>query len=487
MLEKSLNEFIDKLYINQNIGAGELQKDLFSKKEFYETLSPVINVLKNRNITINEARKELFNMSNIESAIHDFICNRGMAPGLVLTYGTMNYKETIVIGNMQEVKVDNNKIIKDIEEMNEDTIFDLASITKLFTTLSILKLVEKGLIKLEDEVVKYCPQFKNIKSVKIYDLISFNIPVKTSKRIDEASSFEEAEKLLFDVSIDEENKDFRPYTDMGAMVLKYVIESVSKKKYYNFIYDEFMKKNNLKEIYASVPKDKIYRTVNTGCDGRYYNDGTFKILTNTTKGVAYDPKSQKFGQVNGNLSGHAGLFSTSEEMANFARALISGKIIDKKYLSMISKNRTGKVLGIDENGNKKYKQFLGFLCYSKNPSDGTTELSHKLSGSSFASAGWTGTHLTIDPINEVFLFLGSNRSHNRMTLIEDEQVSKIKIDKLGKKTIKLPNGQTMIDSRRFAWERGLPIVQPAISLVLQYKFLEEYFNDYTKHSVVKYI
>src|SRR5574344_838176 len=152
MLEKSLNEFIDKLYINQNIGAGELQKDLFSKKEFYETLSPVINVLKNRNITINEARKELFNMSNIESAIHDFICNRGMAPGLVLTYGTMNYKETIVIGNMQEGKVDNNKIIKDIEEMNEDTIFDLASITKLFTTLSILKLVEKGLIKLEDEV-----------------------------------------------------------------------------------------------------------------------------------------------------------------------------------------------------------------------------------------------------------------------------------------------------------------------------------------------
>ena len=60
--------------------------------------------------------------------------------------------------------------------MEEDTIFDLASTTKGFTAIAILKLLEMGLIdNLQDDIIKYAPQFENLKGITIYDLFSFRI------------------------------------------------------------------------------------------------------------------------------------------------------------------------------------------------------------------------------------------------------------------------------------------------------------------------
>lgn len=157
-----------------------------------------------------------------------------MVPGMVFSYGTNNYKETVVIGNRQEVTIDKNgTLVPDLEKMTEDTIFDLASVTKLFTSLSILKLVENNIIKLDDDIIKYAPEFKKMNGITIFDLLSFRVPLKTNGRIDNASSLEESVKKLFDIEIDTNSTNNRPYTDMGAMVLKYVIEKASGLKYYD--------------------------------------------------------------------------------------------------------------------------------------------------------------------------------------------------------------------------------------------------------------
>lgn len=77
---------------------------------------------------------------------------------MVFTYGTKNYRETVVIRNKQEFSLDlNGKLVPDVEKMPDDTIFDLASATKLFTSLSILKPVQNGTIKLDDEIIRYTP------------------------------------------------------------------------------------------------------------------------------------------------------------------------------------------------------------------------------------------------------------------------------------------------------------------------------------------
>lgn len=476
MLEQYLEDYVNDLYEKQNNGSCLEQQGLYTKKEYYELLKPVIELVSNyKDYSIDELRNKLYENSQIEENLTDFIYKKEMVPGMVFSYGTKNYKETVVVGNRQEVSLnEQGKIIPDLEQMTEDTIFDLASVTKVFTSISLLKLVQDGVIRLNDTVVKYAPQFKNLNDVTIYDLMTFGVPLKTNGRVDRASSREEAEQILFGIERDIESTNKRPYTDMGAMVLKYVIESASGMNYYHFVEENILKKLNMKDTHVVVPKMKLDRVSSTNLDGKYYKDGNFAITTNAPKGIVYDPKAQIMGQKDGVLSGHAGMFSTANDMTNLAKGIISGKVINEEYVEMMAKNRTGRKYIEDDK--EKYIQYLGMLCYSKNPILADSELFHAMSGKSFASAGWTGTQLTVDPINELYFFMAANRSHNRMTFIDPAQRDKIEVNENGKKTILLPNGDVKIDATRFAWDRDAAIVHPALKLTIQYKMLEDTYT-----------
>lgn len=476
MLENYLNDYVNDLYEKQNNGVVKEQKGLYSKKDYYELLKPVVELVLNyKDYSIEELRSKLFENSNIEQNLNDFINKKEMVPGMVFSYGTKNYKETVIIGNRQEISLnENGQFIPALEKMTEDTIFDLASVTKLFTGLSILKLVQNGTINLNDEIVKYAPEFKNLKGITIYDLITFGVPLKTNGRVDRASSKEEAEQILFDIEVDTESTNKKPYTDMGAMVLKYVIEHSSGMNYYQFVDENILKKLKMTDTHVVVPKMKLDRVASTNLDGKYYGDGNFAITTNAPKGVVYDPKAQIMGQQEGVLSGHAGMFSTAQDMTSLAKGIIGGQVIDDNYVEMMAKNRTGKKYL--EDGKEKYIQYLGMLCYSKNPILSDSELFHAMSGKSFASAGWTGTQLTVDPINELYFFMAANRSHNRMTLIHPAQRDKVEVDENGKKTIVLPNGDIKIDATRFAWDRDAAVVHPTLKLTIQYKMLEDVYS-----------
>lgn len=476
MLENYLEDYVNDLYKKQNMGVDKKQQGLYTKKDYFELLKPVIElVLKYKDYSIDELRTILYEKSNIKNNLIDFVYKKGMTPGLVFSYGTKSYRETILIGNKEEVSInEKGEIVPSLEKMTEDTIFDLASVTKIFTSLSILKLVENGIINLNDEIVKYDSRFKNLKGITVYDLITFSVPLKTNKRIDKASSREEAEQILFDIEINQASTNRKPYTDMGAMILKYAIESASGTNYYNFIYQNILKPLNMNDTHVIVPTMKLNRVSSTNLDGKYYKDGSFTITTNIKKGVVYDSKAQIMGQQEGILSGHAGLFSTVNDMTNLAKGIIYEQVISDNSLKMMIKNRTGKKY-IEDN-KEKYVQYLGMLCYSKNPILSNSELFHAMSGKSFASAGWTGTHLTVDLINELYFFMAANRSHNRMTFIDSAQRNKIKIDENGKKTILLPNGDIKIDATRFAWDKDNAIVHPVLKLSIQYKMLEDVYS-----------
>ena len=63
-----------------------------------------------------------------------------------------------------------------------------------------------------------------------------------------------------------------------------------------------------------------------------------------------------------------------------------------------------------------------------------------------------------------------------MTYVDPAQRDKIQEDENGKKTIILPNGKTMVDATRYAWDRCYDILFPASNLVLQYKMLEDLYQ-----------
>lgn len=479
MLETYLENYIEILFERQNEGASLEQQGSYSRADYHNLLKPVVDLVnKHKDLTLDELRNLLFVSSGIEQKLNDFIHQKQMVPGMVLSYGTDKYRETIIVGNRQEVTVDTfGNLVSSVEEMTEDTIFDLASITKLFTSISILKLVQNGTINLTDEVIRYAPEFKNLKGITIFDLITFGVPLKTKGRVDSANSTEEAEQILFDIEVDLEglkNNPFaNPYTDMGAMILKYVIEHVTGMNYYAFVCENILNKVEMRDTHIVVPEVKIDRLASTNFDGKYYRDGNFSITKNQV-GAVYDPKAQMMGQLNGILSGHAGLFSTAQDMTSLAKGIINDKILDNEFVEMMAKNRTGKKYTQD--GKDKYVQYLGMLCYSKHPILSSSELYHAMSGKALASAGWTGTQLTVDPINQLYFFMAGNRSHNRMTFIDSAQRDKVQADENGKKMVVLPNGTTMIDATRFAWDRDEVAVHPALKLCIQYKFLEDIYT-----------
>lgn len=473
-MQEYIEKYIENLIKKENEGACLEQQNLYSKKDYYELLRPVIEVInKYKDYSIEEMRTLLYKQSGLEESVKNFIYKQEMVPGMVFSYGTRNYKETIVAGNRQEVTMNTNgELVPALEEMTQDTIFDLASITKIFTSVSVLKLMQDGEINLYDNITKYAPEFKNLNNVRIIDLLSFSVPLKTNGRIDRATSEEEAEQILFDIEVDIANNNLRPYTDMGVMVLKYIIEHVSKMSFYDYVDNNILKPIGMTDTHVTIPKDKLLRTVNTNYDCKLYKDGNIGLTTTASRGIVYDPKAQIMGQKAGNLSGHAGLFSTEKDMISYAKALSNGKILTSESLKMLAKNRTGKKY-VTEDEQEKYVQYLGFLCYSKNPILANSELFHAMSGRSFASAGWTGTQLTVDPINELYFFMAANRSHNRMTFIDSAYKENVLVDSNGKKTILLPNGETKIDATRFAWDRDDAVVHPALKLAIQYKMLED--------------
>lgn len=236
-------------------------------------------------------------------------------------------------------KSDNFK--ENIVPMEEDTIFDLASVTKLFTAISILKLVEMGDVKLGDDITKYVPQFDNLKGVSIFNLLTF-IPLKTDTRIDKAKTKEEAENILFGAKRIDSPSIGNPYNDIAPMVLKYVIENVSGLSYYDFLEKFVLKDVNMRDTLVKECGNRE-KFASGNFDGRYYKDDSFLIRDKAIPGVSTDDKARILGQAEGNLSGHAGLFSTASDMEKMARGLIDSKIINERARNSMAKNRTGRL------------------------------------------------------------------------------------------------------------------------------------------------
>lgn len=104
------------------------------------------------------------------------------------------------------------------------------------------------------------------------------------------------------------------------------------------------------------------------------------------------------------------------------------------------------------------------------------------------SVVYTGTQLTVDPINKIYLFLGSNRTHNRAFVVDPSQRCNIQYDGNGKGTIILQNGNVKPVNYRFAWDKGFEIVHPKLKLAIQYKMLEDvmnYGNEKEKVNVIE--
>ncbi len=474
-----LNNYIKTLLENERNSNTNCLQDLYSKSDYERLLNPVIELINTYPTASFLTLKEiLFNNSHLKELIKTLIEVNKITPGLVLTYGTDLTKDTIVCGLKQEYLYENNKFIYKPEEMENDTIFDLASTSKIFTCLAILKLEELNLIDLYKPINYYVPEFKELNDVTIYDLLKFRIPIGTDIRVDKALNKEEAKEILYTTKR-REKEALNAYTDMGCMVLRCVVEKQAKCSFYDFIKDVIFSKVGMENTFLNVPRDLQERVANENYSIKINEKGEAITEFNNPPGTVHDAKARAIGAKDGISPGSAGYFSCANDMLKLAKALIEEKIITKESLYSIADNAVGL-----ENNESDYTWFYGSLVYLKQPSPTRLGVHHPLSGKAFLVPGFTGNSFCVDPLNRISLFLGSNRLHNRIYDIHPSQRKKIINNPINhQKTFILPNNEEKIISMDFTKYKEV-IVKAALNLSLQYKLLELIYKpEKEKHLV----
>lgn len=227
---------------------------------------------------------------------------------MVIKNGETIYKATHQINNPSS------------DKLNEKTIFPIASLSKSFTALVILKLQEEQKLSIEDQLSKYLPDYPNGEKILIKHLLSHGSGIYELLR---KPKYIEAYSHNYNVTPDEllayfknEPLDFNPgedfsYSNSGYVVLGVIIEKITQ-----LSYEEAIKKYILKPL----------RMKHTG-----YNYSNFK--GKKTKGYEYLSQTRKKDVKlwNGtNLYATGGLYSNLEDLRKFYLGLINNKIITQK-------------------------------------------------------------------------------------------------------------------------------------------------------------
>lgn len=295
--------------------------------------------------------------------------------------------------------------------IHEGSIYDLASLTKLFTGLMVMRLREEGLLDLSRPVTAYAPQFAHLDEVTVDQVLGFEVALITPQRVDTQPDREAGLRQLW--AIEPRPVTGRAYSDMHAMVLKYVIEGAVGESYMDALARRILQPLGMTSTFAHVPEGRVGDCI---CyDGEHRIEGSRWIVREgIAPGTPHDPKAHLLMQ-EGDVCGHAGLFSTRGDMTRLCQGVLRMDVLSRESLRYMARNRTGRCL--PEGG---WTQFLGSQCYVKHPDQYFSEIPLYMSDQAIGLSGFTGHHISIDPEVGVFaLFLG-NRVMDRLSVLVPE-------------------------------------------------------------------
>jgi len=311
----------------------------------------------------------------------------------------------------------NHQLLNPPDSMTINSLFDIASLTKVIgTTTSVMLLVDRGLLRVEDPVCKYIKAFNTSekKEITIRNLLTHTAGLyEWYPLYYRASNKNESYKLIGELPLQFPVGEQRRYSDLGFVLLGEIIEIVS-----GLPLDKFMQKNIFLPLQMSSTAYNPLSTANfkniaatshgNPYEKRMVYDSTlgFKIKeinprqwngwrNYTLRGEVNDGNAW---YANGGISGAAGLFSTVDDLQ---------KLVDM----LIRKGNAGSVQLISEKTvqlfltQDKFKNGLGWMMdpdnsFMKNGPEGT-----------FGHTGFTGPSITVVPEYNLSVILLINRQN----------------------------------------------------------------------------
>lgn len=272
--------------------------------------------------------------------------------------------------------------------MKENTLFDIASLTKVVvTTPAILILLEQGLLDLDDSVAHYFSELQGQhEEVTIKHLLTHTSGFQPEVRFYLQSN---VQKSPLEVIAQIQNRKAIGseviYSDVNYILLGKLVEKITEESLHIFAEKNIFLPLKMKHTLFDPPPDLQAKIAATE-----YRDH----LQDYQWGDVHDENANYFGGV----SGHAGLFSTAEDLACYAQAFMKGhpSIISEGTKRISKQTYTS---GLDE------QRGLGWQLYS------TPIFSGQYLQDGFGHTGFTGTSMWISDEQEIAIILLTNRVH----------------------------------------------------------------------------
>jgi methyl acetate hydrolase len=300
-------------------------------------------------------------------------------------------------------------------QMTRDTIFNMASMTKPVTSVAIMMLVDEGKLKLDDEVAKYLPKYKDPLVISKFNEADATYETRPAKRAITirhllthtsgigysfsspmlAKIMQQTGKTELDLPLLFDPGESWAY-GASTRVLGSVVETVSGQKLDAFLTSRILQPLGMTDTSYLVPKEKYSRVVAVNARG---NDGKFveRPMPETLPAT---------------VQGDGGLYGTATDYGQFLRMLLNGgKLVDTRILSeksvktMLEPNTGSVVVKEQQSSNPalsrnfpvgagKDKWGLGFQLAAE-------QLPNRRSPGSGTWAGIFNTHFFVDPGKQI--------------------------------------------------------------------------------------
>ena len=271
------------------------------------------------------------------------------------------------------------------EPMTTDTIFDMASLTKsLATATSIMRMVELGQLRLNDPLTRFIPECgSNGKDdITIRQLLTHYAGLAPDLDLrPQWSGYDTAIRLACAEKLQSPPGARFVYSDIGYLLLGEIVARVSKMPLPQYADAHIFQPLGMKRTRFQPPAEWRPQIAPTEFDGARW------------RGVVNDPTARRMGGV----AGHAGLFSTADDLARFAQAML-----DKKLLAPAT---IEKMTTPQQPANATVLRGLGWDI----DSPWSSNRGELLPVGSYGHTGWAGTSLWIDPYTQTYIIILVNR------------------------------------------------------------------------------
>lgn len=328
------------------------------------------------------AASAVVTLDMIDALMNQAVAQGAIPGGVVLVghNGQVVYRKAFGMRSLEPVR----------EPMTMDTVFDLASLTKcVATATSVSILLQEGKLRLNDPVATYLPEFaqKGKGSVTIRQLLTHYSGLPED--LDLRRSWQGREtgyRLAMEERLVYPTGTRFVYSDVNYIVLGQLVEKLSGQSLETFARQRIFAPLGMRDTGFTPAAALTARIAPTEYDGNH------RML----RGVVHDPTARRMGGV----AGHAGLFSTADDLARFAQDLLTGfRVLTPLTVAKMSAPQqppTGTVLrGIGWDIDSPYSSNRGEF----------------LPVGSFGHTGFTGTSLWIDPSSNTYIIVLTNAVH----------------------------------------------------------------------------